>query len=59
MAVHALAGQPPPASTGHSGYWADRRVWDVINRVAAALPGGPGDISPERVQEIVHGPEDR
>jgi hypothetical protein len=52
-------GQPPPASTGHSGYWADRRVWDVINRVAAALPGGPGDISPERVQEIVHGPEDR
>jgi hypothetical protein len=52
-------GQPPPASTGHSGYWADRRVWDVINRVAAALPGGPGDISPERVQEIVHGPDDR
>jgi hypothetical protein len=51
--------QPPPASTGHSGYWADRRVWDVINRVAAALPGGPGDISAERVQEIVHGPDDR
>jgi hypothetical protein len=52
-------GQPPPASTGHSGYWADRRVWDVINGVAAGLPGGPDDISPERVQEIVHGPEDR
>jgi len=51
-------GQPPPASTGHSGYWADRRVWDVINSVAAGLPGGPDDISPERVQEIVHGPED-
>ena len=51
-------GQPPPASTGHSGYWADRRVWDVINGVAAGLPGGPDDISPERVQEIVHGPED-
>ena len=50
-------GQPPPASTGHSGYWADRRVWDVINGVAAGLPGGPDDISPERVQEIVHGPE--
>jgi hypothetical protein len=52
-------GQPPPASTGHSGYWADRRVWDVIDGVAAGLPGGPDDISPERVQEIVHGPEDR
>ena len=52
-------GQPPPASTGHSGYWADRRVWDVINGVAAGLPGGPNDISPERVQQIVHGPEDR
>ena len=51
-------GQPPPASTGHSGYWADRRVWGVINGVAAGLPGGPDDISPERVQEIVHGPED-
>ena len=50
-------GQPPPASTGHSGYWADRRVWDVINSVAAGLPGGPDDISPERVQQIVHGPE--
>jgi hypothetical protein len=52
-------GQPPPASTGHSGYWADRRVWDVINGVAAGLPNGLRDISPERVQEIVHGPEDR
>jgi hypothetical protein len=31
----------------------------VINGVAAGLPGGPDDISPERVQEIVHGPEDR
>ena len=54
-----MYGQPPPASTGHSGYWADRRVWDMINGVAAGLPGGPDDISPERVQEIVHGPEDR
>ena len=26
-------GQPPPASQGHSGYWADPRVWSVINRV--------------------------
>ena len=34
-------GQPPPASQGHSGYWADPRVWDVINRVAVWLAGGP------------------
>ena len=52
-------GQPPPASGGHSGYWADHRVWDVINGVAAGLLSGPDDISPERVQEIVPGPEDR
>ncbi len=73
-------GQAPPASQGHSGYWADPRVWDVINRVAAGLAGGPpppppppgdgsalgvgpapgaspGDIPPERVKEIVPGPE--
>ena len=34
-------GQPPPASGGHSGYWADHRVWDVINGVAAGLLSGP------------------
>ena len=34
-------GQAPPASQGHSGYWADPRVWDVINRVAVWLAGGP------------------
>jgi hypothetical protein len=53
-------GQAPPASVGHSGYWADRRVWDVINKVAAYGSGpciGPDDISPERVEEIVHGPD--
>ena len=22
-------GQAPPAAQGHSGYWADRRVWDA------------------------------
>jgi hypothetical protein len=34
-------GQAPPAPGGHSGYWADRRVWDVINGVAAGLLSGP------------------
>jgi hypothetical protein len=64
-----LYGQPPPSSQGHSGYWADPRVWDVINQVAARLPddpppgnGTPPDtgtsrISPERVQELVQAPE--
>jgi hypothetical protein len=34
-------GQALPASQGHSGYWADPRVWDVINRFAVWLAGGP------------------
>ena len=60
-------GQAPPASQGHSGYWADPRVWSVINGVAAgladepALPGnGPADgtgASPESVQELVQAPQ--
>ncbi len=43
-------GQPPPASRGHSGYWADDRVWAVINEVAADLPAGrpPGRESAQR-----------
>jgi hypothetical protein len=28
-------GQPPPSSQGHSGYWADPRVWNLINQIAA------------------------
>ena len=28
-------GQPLPAPQGHSGYWADPRVWRAINHVAA------------------------
>jgi hypothetical protein len=34
-------GQPPPAPQRHSGYWADPRVWTVINDVAAGLGRGP------------------
>jgi len=34
-------GQAPPAPQKHSGYWADPRVWRVINRVAAGLASGP------------------
>ncbi len=56
-------GQPPPSSQGHSGYWADARVWSVINRVAAGLPAGNGSgsgasgISPELLAELVKTPE--
>jgi hypothetical protein len=32
-----LYGQAPPAVQGHSGYWADSRVWGVIDHVAAGL----------------------
>jgi hypothetical protein len=30
-----IYGQEPPSSQGHSGYWADPRVWDTINQIAA------------------------
>ncbi len=63
-------GQPPPSPQGHSGYWADPRVWDIINQVAARLtdeppPAGNGaasgigtsGISPELVQELVQASE--
>ncbi len=30
-------GQPEPAPQGHSGYWADPRVWALINRDAARV----------------------
>ena len=33
-------GQPPPSPQGHSGYWADPRVWTLINQIAA---GGDGN----------------
>jgi hypothetical protein len=66
-------GQAPPAAKGHSGYWADSRVWDVINGTAAALPpvqetahrAEAGPAAPEEastagaeaVQELVQGKE--
>jgi hypothetical protein len=34
-------GQPEPAPQGHSGYWADPRVWTEVNRMAAAGPRIP------------------
>jgi len=37
-------GQAPPAAQGHSGYWADRRVWDEINELAASGHGIPAAI---------------
>ena len=30
-----LYGQPAPTPQGHCGYWADPRVWAVVNRMAA------------------------
>jgi len=30
-----LYGQAPPSPLGHSGYWADPRVWNLIDQVAA------------------------
>ncbi len=58
-------GQAPPASQGHSGYWADPRVWSQINRVAAGLAGEPpspprgngsGGPSAELIQELAQAP---
>jgi hypothetical protein len=51
-------GQALPSAQGHSGYWADPRVWAVINCVAAGLAPAPAaEISPQLVKEIVEGPE--
>jgi hypothetical protein len=37
-----IYGQNPPSPQGHSGYWADLRVWDLINQTAAR----PGQRDP-------------
>jgi hypothetical protein len=47
-ACYFVYGQPPPSPQGHSGYWADPRVWAVINHVAAGL----GDDAPLPAQVI-------
>jgi hypothetical protein len=39
-------GQAPPSAQGHSGYWADPRVWAEINRVAAGLGDGQPPAAP-------------
>ena len=56
-----LYGQAPPAAKGHSGYWADPRVWTAINGVAAGLLSGPAapctgpaDGPAERVRVLLH-----
>ena len=33
-----IYGQMPPVRGRHSGYWADSRVWDLVDRWAADLP---------------------
>jgi hypothetical protein len=48
-------GQAPPSPQKHSGYWADPRVWSLIDRVAAGLADGPPPPHPpEFIQELVH-----
>jgi hypothetical protein len=39
-----IYGQAPPASNGHSGYWADPRVWKRINALAASGNGIPAPM---------------
>ena len=57
-------GQAPPSAQGHSGYWADPRVWAVINCVAAGLPrpqgaddAGASGVTPQAVQALVEAPD--
>ena len=61
-------GQALPSAQGHSGYWADPRVWSVINCVAAALDkegadeqegavqAGASGITPQAVQALLEAP---
>ena len=50
-------GQAAPSPQKHSGYWADPRVWNMINSVAAGLAGGPPPPAPGLVQQLVQAPE--
>jgi hypothetical protein len=34
-----IYGQAPPSPESHSGYWADRRVWNLINQIATGEGG--------------------
>ena len=47
-------GQPPPTPAGHSGYWADPRVWNLINQIAAGVSGnslvGPAPAVPPQAE---------
>ena len=43
-----LYGQDPPAAQGHSGYWADPRVWEKVNHLAAELLPIPAAITAAR-----------
>ncbi|MGD0699777.1 MAG: hypothetical protein ABSA02_07840 [Trebonia sp.] len=40
-------GQPAPSPEGHSGYWADPRVWHQINQIAAG-EGGNAPVTAAR-----------
>jgi hypothetical protein len=46
-ACYYVYGQPAPSSQGHSGYWADSRVWNQINQMAAGTgANAPVDAAP-------------
>jgi hypothetical protein len=48
-----IYGQPLPAPQGHSGYWADPRVWSAINHVAAVSqpPPAPAPLAPNAASQ--------
>ena len=50
-------GQAPPSPQKHSGYWADPRVWSLINSVAAGLAGGPPPPQRKLIRKLVQTPE--
>jgi hypothetical protein len=46
--LYYLYGQPPPSPQMHFGYWADPRVWNLINQVAAGEGRSRGQGSGRR-----------
>jgi len=50
-------GQAPPSPQMHSGYWADPRVWSLINCVAAGLAGGSPPPPRKLIRKLVQAPE--
>jgi hypothetical protein len=52
VGCYYVYGQGPPSAQGHSGYWADSRVWGEINKVTTGLVSEASDIPlPQEVRE--------